>query len=103
MKLAQFTLQSFNKKEMHKVVHRLRELAKIHGAFTKGPVQIKTKKILIPTRKSPDGEGTETWDTWCLKRTKILFYTSIEERFLRTVLRENIHKSVDVSIVFTEK
>ena len=33
----------------------------------KGPVRMPTKRLLITTRKSPCGEGTNTWDRFELR------------------------------------
>jgi small subunit ribosomal protein S10 len=35
-------------------------------------VPLPTRRIIIPTKKAPDGEGTITWDKWELRVHKRL-------------------------------
>ena len=39
----------------------------------KGPVRMPTKRLLITTRKSPCGEGTNTWDRFELRQVSLHF------------------------------
>ena len=42
--------------------------AKDKNLKIKGPVRMPTKRLLITTRKSPCGEGTNTWDRFELRQ-----------------------------------
>merc|ERR1711976_767199 len=42
------------------IIRRAKEM----GYETKGPVRIPTKILRVTTRKSPCGEGTNTWDRY---------------------------------------
>lgn len=49
---------------MHAVCNDLIKGAKDKQLKVKGPVRMPTKTLKITTRKSPCGEGTNTWDTF---------------------------------------
>ncbi|KAL3570261.1 hypothetical protein D5086_027510 [Populus alba] len=61
------TLSSKNVKNLEKVCTDLVRGAKDKRLRVKGPVRIPTKVLNITTRKSPCGEGTNTWDRFELR------------------------------------
>lgn len=58
------TLTSRNVKAIEKVCQELIDRAKHKELRVKGPVRLPTKTLKITTRKAPNGEGTNTWDTY---------------------------------------
>ncbi|WKA06941.1 hypothetical protein VitviT2T_024817 [Vitis vinifera] len=61
------TLSSKNVKNLEKVCADLVRGAKDKRLRVKGPVRMPTKVLHITTRKSPCGEGTNTWDRFELR------------------------------------
>ncbi|KAH1223089.1 40S ribosomal protein S20-2 [Glycine max] len=61
------TLSSKNVKNLEKVCADLVRGAKDKRLRVKGPVRMPTKVLNITTRKSPCGEGTNTWDRFELR------------------------------------
>ena len=56
------TLTSLDLKALEKVCADLKRGAQEKKLKVAGPVRLPTKKLRITTRKSPCGEGTNTWD-----------------------------------------
>ena len=56
------TLTSLDLKALEKVCADLKRGAEEKKLKISGPVRLPTKKLRITTRKSPCGEGTNTWD-----------------------------------------
>ena len=56
------TLRGREVKPLEETCSQIIVNAKGKGYETKGPVRIPTKTLRITTRKSPCGEGTNTWD-----------------------------------------
>ena len=71
----------FDKVEM--VCDKIREIAERTGVNLAGPIPLPTKRLVVPIRKSPDGEGTATWDRWQMRIHKRLI--DIFEANARTV------------------
>ena len=63
-----------------------------------GPIPLPTKKLKVPVRKSPDGEGSETWDRWEARLHKRLIYIDADERAMRQLMRIQIPDGVKISI-----
>ena len=58
-----------------------------------------TKRLVVPTRKSPDGEGSSTWDHWEMRVHKRLIYLDPDERALRQLMRISVPDGVNIEIV----
>ena len=57
------------------------------------------QKMVVPCRKSPDGEGTATWDHWEMRVHKRLIDLDADERALRQLMRIQVPKNVNIEIV----
>jgi len=53
---------------------------------------------IVPTRKSPCGGGTETYERWQLRIHKRLIDIESDERTLRRIMRVEIPETVHVEI-----
>ena len=90
----------------HKIIDSATEIiitaAEDTGAIIAGPIPLPTRRLVVPCRKSPDGEGAETWDHWELRVHKRLLElvtnTAKDEKALRKVLRIPIPDSVTIEI-----
>ena len=68
------------------------------GVDMTGPIPLPTRKLKVPVRKSPDGEGSETWDRWEARLHKRLIYIDADERAMRQLMRIQIPDGVKISI-----
>ena len=66
------TLTSLNVASLEKVCSKLKSSATEQKLRVKGPVRMPTKMLKITTRKSPCGEGTNTWDKFEMRIHKRL-------------------------------
>ena len=57
-----------------------------------------TKKLVVPTRKSPDGEGKASWEKWELRIHKRLIGIGADERAMRQVMKVNVPDNVSIEI-----
>ena len=62
------------------VCEQVKSIADRTGVNLSGPVPLPTKKLRVPTRKSPDGEGTATWEHWEMRVHKRLIDLDADER-----------------------
>ena len=66
------TLTSRKPASLEKVCSDLIERAKSKDLRVKGPVRLPTKNLKINTRKTPNGEGSKTWDFYEMRIHKRL-------------------------------
>lgn len=64
----------------------------------KGPIKIPTKILKITTRKSPCGEGTNTWDLFEIKIHKRLIDLFSTKDIIKEITSVKIESGVDVEV-----
>ncbi|KAI5190235.1 small subunit ribosomal protein S20e [Nematocida minor] len=60
------TLVSRNKEEIERVAYAIYQLAKAEEPSNKGPVSAKNNRLEITTRRSPCGNGSNTYDKYSM-------------------------------------
>jgi len=95
---ARIRLTSINYKKLEDVCQELKAIAQKTGVKMTGPVPLPTKRLKVPVRKSPCGEGTATWDRWELRIHKRLIDVDAEERVMRRIMRIRVPEEVHVTI-----
>merc|ERR1712025_196751 len=98
------TLTSVDVKRLEKVCADLKRGAQEKDLHVKGPVRLPTKSLKITTRKSPCGEGTNTWDRFEMRIHKRLLDFRTSEHIVKQITSIPIepHVEVDVTIEHEE-
>ena len=65
----------------------------------KGPVRIPTKTLRVTVRKSPCGEGTNTWDRYEMRIHKRVIDIYCPSSVVKDITTFKIDPSVDVNLV----
>jgi small subunit ribosomal protein S10 len=95
---ARIRLASVDPKKLEEVCKQIVGIAERVGVKISGPIPLPTRRIVIPTKKAPDGEGTITWDRWELRIHKRLIDMQADERALRQVMRVQVPEEVSIAI-----
>lgn len=66
---------------------------------TKGPVRIPTKKLVITTRRSPCGNGTNTWDRFEMRVHKRVIDIMCPVSAIKLITEFQIEAGVDVGLI----
>ena len=96
---ARIRLFSASVEDIENVCNQIRQIAERTGTTICGPIPLPTKRLKVPTRKAPDGGGTETWDHWEMRVHKRLIELDAEERALRQLMRIQVPDGVNIEIV----
>lgn len=99
MQKARIRLTGTDYERVETVCTRIREIAERTGVNMAGPIPLPTKRLIVPVRKSPDGEGTATWDRWQMRVHKRLIDLDADERALRQLMRIQVPKDISIEIV----
>jgi small subunit ribosomal protein S20e len=62
-----------------------------------GPVRLPTKNLKITTRKTPNGEGSKTWDTFEMRIHKRLIDLNAPTEVVKQIII-NIEAGVEVEV-----
>lgn len=72
--------------------------AKNSNVGVKGPVRLPTKVLNITTRKTPNGEGSKTWDHFEMRIHKRLIDLHSPAEVVKKITSINIEPGVDVEV-----
>jgi ribosomal protein uS10 len=95
---ARIRLSSQDPKKLDEVCKQILGIAQRAGVKISGPIPLPTRRIVVPTRKGPDGGGTTTWDRWELRIHKRLIDMQADERALRQLMRVQVPEEVAIEI-----
>ena len=96
---ARVSLTGTDAKKIDSVCKQIKMIAERTGTDMSGPIPLPTKHLRIPCRKSPDGEGTETWDKWEMRIHKRLIELDAQDRALRQLMRIQVPDGVNIEIM----
>ncbi|KAK9835051.1 hypothetical protein WJX81_007370 [Elliptochloris bilobata] len=96
------TLTSRNVKNLEKVCADLIRGAKEKHLKVKGPVRMPTKVLHITTRKSPCGEGTNTWDRFEMRIHKRLIDLHSPADVVKQITSISIEPGVEVEVTIAD-
>ena len=77
---ARISLTGTDAKSVDGVCTQIKSISERTGVNLSGPIPLPTKRLVVPCRKSPDGEGSETWDRWEMRVHKRLIYLDADDR-----------------------
>ncbi len=100
MQKARIKLTSTNYETLEEICNKIIEVAERTGAKHSGKIALPTKKLIVPTRKSPCGGGTETYERWQMRLHKRLLDIQADERTLKRVMRVEIPEEVHLEMEF---
>lgn len=96
---ARIRLSGLDPKELDELCKQIKEIATKTGVAISGPIPLPTRRLVVPVRKSPCGDGTNTWDHWEMRIHRRLIDIAADERALRQIMRLQIPRDVNIEIV----
>merc|ERR1712096_354452 len=96
------TLTSRNVKSLEKVCGDLIQGARDKQLEVKGPVRLPTKKLNLMVRKSPNGEGTNTYDRWEMRIHKRVIDLHSPSDVVKQITSISIEPGVEVEVTIAD-
>ncbi|CAN6674515.1 small ribosomal subunit protein uS10 [Trichomonascus vanleenenianus] len=96
------TMTSTKVKQLEKVSADIVHRAKSSNLQTKGPVRLPTKVLRITTRKTPNGEGSKTWDTYEMRIHKRTIDLFSPPEIVKKITSFNIEAGINVEITVAQ-
>ena len=98
MQKARIRLSSVNTEALEKVISEIKRVVSKTGVKMFGPVPLPTRRLNIPTRKSPCGQGTVTWEKFEMRIHKRLIDINADERSMVLIMKIMFPEDVLVEI-----
>ena len=102
MSKARIKLYSIETNKVNSVCSQIIDIAKRTHVKFRGPINLPTKKLLIPVRKAPQGEGKASWERYEMRIHKRMIDLDADERALHLVMRVPIPMDVNIEIQLIE-
>ena len=96
------TLTSRNVKNLETVCANLKRGALDKKLKVSGPVRLPTKKLRITTRKSPCGEGTNSWDRFEMRIHKRIIDLHSPSEIVKQITSIPIESGVEVEVTIAD-
>jgi small subunit ribosomal protein S10 len=98
MQKARVKIVSTDIDKINQVSEYIKGIADKTGVPMRGPIPLPTKKLRLTTRKSPCGDGSETFDRFEMRIHKRLIDLGLDERALKLVMRIEIPEGLNIEI-----
>jgi small subunit ribosomal protein S10 len=95
---ARIKLTSTDTDKLEGVCDEIRDIAQKIGVKLVGPIPLPTKKLLVPTRKTPCGDGSKTWDKFEMRVHKRLIEIDARDRVMRSIMRIRVPNEVYIEM-----
>ncbi len=98
VKRARIKLTSTDTEKLGAVCQEIMDIAKKIGVKLVGPIPLPTKKLVVPVRKTPCGDGSNTWDRFEMRVHKRLIEVDARERVMRSIMRIKVPSDVYIEM-----
>lgn len=97
--MVRIKLTSTNLEKLEGICREIKTIAERTGVKISGPVPLPRRRLVVPVRKSPCGEGTKTWRKWELRiHRRTMDLTINDPRVMRDIMRIQIPEEVSVEM-----
>ena len=96
---ARISLSGTDPAMVDSVCNQIKGISQRTGVAIRGPVPLPTKKLKVACRKSPCGDGSETYDRWEMRIHKRLIVLDADARALRQLMSIQVPDGVNIEIV----
>ncbi len=83
---------------LEKISTNVLKIAETAGIKHTGIIYLPTKKMIVPTRKAPNGGGTETYERWQMRVHKRMLDIHANELILKKIMQLEMPDKVYVEI-----
>jgi small subunit ribosomal protein S10 len=95
---ARIKLTSTDTDKLEGVCDEIKDIAKRIGVKIVGPIPLPTKKLVVPTRRTPCGDGSDTWDRYEMRVHKRLIEIDARDRVMRSIMRIRVPNEVYIEM-----
>ena len=95
---ARIKLVGQSHEQVDSVAKQIVEIAKMGGTPIRGPIPLPRKRLVLPTRRTPCGDGSETYEKWEMRIHKRMLVVEGDERVLKQIMRVRVPDTVHIEI-----
>jgi len=96
---ARIRLESEDPKHIDYVIEQIKNIATALNMGFKGPIPLPKKRLRVTVRRTPCGDGSDTYETWWKEISRKFVIVEGDEKSLKYILRVKIPEDVYVKII----
>ncbi len=96
---ARIKLTSTNLLDLDSVCNEIMGISKKTGVKIKGPTPLPVKRLNMVTRKSPCGQGTNTYEKWQMRMHRRIIDLAADDKAIRQLMRLRIPENVYIELI----
>lgn len=100
---ARITLSSPSVKHIERVASDITNRARKNDLEPRGPVRLPTKVLKVTTRKTPNGEGSKTWDTYEMRIHKRIIVLQSPPALISRIAGSAVDPKVNLKLTVAEE
>ena len=85
--------------DLDSVCNEIMGISKKTGVKIKGPTPLPVKRLNMVTRKSPCGQGTNTYEKWQMRMHRRIIDLAADDKAIRQLMRLRIPENVYIELV----
>lgn len=85
--------------DLDSVCDEIMGISKKTGVKIKGPTPLPVKRLNMVTRKSPCGQGTNTYEKWQMRMHRRIIDLAADDKAIRQLMRLRIPENVYIELV----
>ena len=101
MPVARIKLISTSAKSPIEIANQIIGIAKSLNVKYKGPIPLPTRRMIIPARRTPCGDGSHTYEHWESRIHKWLVEIEGSDQALRQIMRIPVPDAVQIEIILS--
>jgi len=99
MQKARIKLASTDINKINEVCSYIKDISEKTGVEMRGPIPLPTKRLKVTTRKSPDGEGTATWEHYEMRiHKRLVDILEPSQKTVEELMKLDLPAGVDIEI-----
>lgn len=98
---ARVKLTSISLPKLDSVCGEIMGIGRKTGVRIKGPTPLPVKRLHVATRKSPCGNGTETYEKWEMRMHRRVIDINADDKVIRQLMRLRIPDDVYIELLLT--
>jgi len=85
--------------DLDSVCNEIMGISKKTGVKIKGPTPLPVKRLNMVTRKSPCGQGTNTYEKWQMRMHRRIIDLAADDKAIRQLMRLRIPENVYIELI----
>lgn len=95
---ARIKLTSTDLSKLDAICNEIKSIGEKIGVRLAGPQPLPTKRLRVVTRKSPCGNGTETYDKWEVRIHRRVIDLTADDRAMKQLMRLKVPDDVYIEV-----